>query len=235
MLLDNFKTHTLVFQVQYKEAFLLWDNAGKIASAMKEIWNDLSVRTGAPNQQVLASKRCQVNVALNASTITLRGENLLRESVFNKISDAFNIWKEQLSLIELSRISARVVFLRNFSSTEETQEYVFSLGLVNWPNKKVFDQPTNSSKNVPEVVFRFEDEKSFAFVRVKTDHSKIEMSLDPDIMEEDVDKEVFRVIVDFDKGNLGSIPVNKIKVNDWFEGYVHLLRRDVDKVLGAQS
>lgn len=231
MLLDDFKTHTLIFQVQYKEAFVLWDNAGKIADGLKSIWKDLAVQEGTPNQQVLVGRGCQVNSGLLTSSITLRGDSLLQDTNVKNISDAFDIWKKNLNLEQLTRISARVIYSKNFSSESEAKDYVFKLGLVKWPSEKVFDQPIESPRNVPEVVLRFEDEKSFVFVRVRTDHRKVDMRVDPDIMEEIIDKELFRVLIDFDKGNLGTIPVNKIKIVEWFSGYTHIMRRDIDKVL----
>lgn len=235
MILDSFKVHSLIFQLQYKEAFLLWDRAGKIASGMKQIWSELKVRNGVPNQQDLACPGCQVSTGLTQSTVVLRGDNVLLSTSLEKLSAAFKVWRFNLDIVELARISARAIFVKNFDSMDEVKRYMFSLAVVEWPTQKVFDQPIDSSKNVPDVMFRFEDEKSFTFVRIRAEERKFEVKLDPDVMENDIKKDTFRVLIDFDRGNLGSVLTEKIKLDEWFKGYVHVMRRDIDKVIRGRS
>jgi hypothetical protein len=235
MILDAFKVHSLIFQIRYKEAFLLWDQAGKIASEMKQIWDELKVQNGTPNQQDLACRGCQVSTGLTQSTVVLRGDNVLLSGSLEKLFAAFKVWRSNLGLVELARISARIVFIKSFDNMDEVKEYMVNLAVVEWPTQKVFDQPVDSSKNVPDVMFRFEDEKSFTFVRIRAEERRIEVKLDPDVMEDDVEKNTFRVLIDFDRGNLGSVPSEKIKLDEWFKGYMHVMRRDMDKVIRSRS
>ncbi|SEI45598.1 hypothetical protein [Frateuria terrea] len=235
MFLDAFKTHSLVFQIQYKEAFSLWDRAGEIAAAMKRIWPDLGVQDGTPNQQILSGNGYQINTGLTQSTITLRSEQVLQSQALKSVSEAFEVWRSGLELIELTRISARVVFAKDFPEISDAREFLLGLDLIRWPEQKVFDQPIDSSRNVPELTFRFEDEKSFAFVRIRSERKTIKLNVDPDIMEAPIEKRICRVLVDFDRGNIGSIPLSKLQIPEWFKGYVHVLRRDIDKVLGRPA
>lgn len=235
MILDSFKTHTLVFQLRYAEAFLLWDRAGAIARAMAVIWPDLKLNEGAPNQQVLSSPVCQINTALSQATITIRGDGVLQSAPLRKIFETFEVWRSHLELTDLTRLSARVVFVKSFDEVAEANRSLLELNLIRMPNEKVFDQPIDSEKNGAEITYRFEDEKSFAFVRIRSEKRTMDIKGDSDFMTEPLTKSICRLLIDFDRGSVGVIEAKKINISEWFKGYLHVMRRDIDKVLVADN
>lgn len=231
MILDSFKTHTLVFQLRYAEAFLLWDRAGAIAKAMAVIWPDLKLAEGAPNQQILASPVCQINTGLSQATITIRGDSVLQSGPLKKIFETFGVWRSHLELTDLTRLSARVVFAKNFDEIADANRSLLDLKLIRLPNEKVFDQPADSGKNGAEIMYRFEDEKSFAFVRIRSEKRTMDFKGDSDFMTDHITKSICRLLIDFDRGSVGIIEAKKINISEWFKGYLHVMRRDIDKVL----
>ena len=106
--------------------------------------------------------------------------------------------------------------------------------MVKGPKSKVFDQPLDSELNGIEILYRFEDENSFSVLRVRAESLKYEVDLDPRFTDvANIREALYRVIIDFNRGLLKTVKVDKFLVEDWLKGYQHLLRRDVEKVLKA--
>ena len=109
---------------------------------------------------------------------------------------------------------------------------LFDLNVVRWPTEKVFDQPVETPRNGVEFAFRFESESTFTILRLRAEETRFEMELDADYFDEPLKKSLCRVYIDFDRGNLGAVDASKLSVADWLKGYVHVLRRDIPKVIG---
>ncbi len=200
---------------------------------MGAIWPDLKLAEGAPNHQILASPVCQINTGLTQATITIHGDAILQGGPLKKIFETFEIWKSHLKLASLTRLSTRVVFAKAFDDIGEANRSLLSLNLIRLPDEKVFDQPMDSTKNSAEIMYRFEDENSFSFVRVRSEKRTMELQGDPDFMTEPLTRHLCRLLVDFDRGSIGVIEINKLNISEWFKGYLHVMRRDMDKVLGG--
>lgn len=232
MILDTFKTHTLIFQIQYPVAYELWDRAGQVARKLSKIWPGLALREGTPQQQTLAGNGAVIQTGLEKSTVTLSGGNVFDQQKLSLLKDTVEIWRDVLEIQELTRASTRVIYVKEFTSFKEANAYLLSLRVAIWPDTKVFDQPTDSDKNGIEISHRFEDENSFAVVRIKAEQITAEVDLDPMLFDEARIKSIKnRVSIDFDRGILGSVPAQKFRADDWLKGFQHLLRRDLEKVL----
>jgi hypothetical protein len=232
MILDSYKLSTTIFQIQYKDAVELWDNAGSIARSLITIWPDLKLQAAKPDSQIFQSKEVHIQTTLDKGTLTLNGKNGFDDIRVKKVKETFEIWREKLELTMVERISTRVIYYKEFPTLAAANAAHMSMNLVRLPTGKVFDQPTESDKNTTEVRFRFEDDKSFSFLRLATDGAKYEVEFDPDWVEsQDIKKEKFRAIIDFDRGMLGTVDAHKFRVEDWFTGFQHVLRRDLEKVI----
>jgi hypothetical protein len=232
MILDTFSLHNLIVQVQYDSAYALWDRAGAIAMKLSEVWPNLVVKEGQPQQQTLAGNGVQIQTGFSTSTVTISNSKAFDQRHVRQLSDTFEIWRSLLELKKLNRISTRAVFGKTFSSIKEANDALLGLNLTAWPETKVFDQPLDSGQNGLDIQYRFEDEKSFAVLRVRAEKLKIEVGLDPFFFDESsIEKEKNRLVIDFDRGLLGSINVNSIRLDEWMKGFQHLLHRDLEKVL----
>jgi hypothetical protein len=151
-----------------------------------------------------------------------------------QISNAVEIWRSELSLGELNRISMRVKYTKDFPTLREANAAVLGLRLARWPSQKVFDQPLDGEKNGLEISYRFEDGDTFTVVRLKAEGIVYERHLDTEFFDEELfKKEKNRMVIDFDRGLLRPVESSKFRPEDWIKGYFHVLRRDIDKILGA--
>ncbi len=153
-----------------------------------------------------------------------------------QIKETFEAWRDTLDLNILDRVSTRVTHSKEFVSLKEANADLLALNLARWPNTKVFDQPLESERNGLEIAFRFEDQSSFSVLRLKTEQLKAEPELDPEFFDEStITKTKNRLVIDFDRGLLGSVGGSKFRADEWIKGYQHILRRDIEKVLKGKA
>lgn len=234
MLLDSFKLHNLVFQVQYENAYALWDGAGAIAQKLSDIWPNLALHEGQPNQQTLTGDGVQIQSGLNTSTVTISNSKALDAHHAQLLMKTFEVWQSELMLTKLKRLSTRIVFEKNFPTIGEANAFFLGREIVKWPTSKVFDQSLDAGQNGIDLQFRFEDEKSFSVLRVRAEKLKMDVNLDPYFFEEaKLSKEKNRSVIDFDRGLLGSVDATTVRVDEWLKGVHHILRRDLEKVIKA--
>jgi hypothetical protein len=237
MFLDRYKIDSLTFQIQYAGAYELWDNAGAVAKEITKIWPDLELAEAQPQQQTLIARNAQVQTGFKVSTIILSNLQSIDRHTVNRLTETYKTWRIGLSIEHLTRLSTRAVYSLEYKSLQEANAALRDLHLVNWPKVKMFDQPETSWQNVPDVSFRFEDEKSFSFLRFRTEQIKLETkSFGPFNQGDDVAaKLVSRLVIDFDRGLLGSMSAPSIMMDKWFDGFQHVLRRDLEKLFRVQT
>jgi len=234
VILDNFKIKQLVVQVRYLHALELWDNAGRVNRRIQKIWPDAKIVGEAvqPNNVVLKNDKAQIDTGLEQSTISLRQLTTLDQYTTQQIVDTFAAWRDELSLTKLNRVSSRVLYARDFETMREANEELFKLSLCRFPQSKVFDQPTDSPKNTFVLTYRFEDEASFAFLRVRTEGVRMEFKADKEFTTlKDTSETKNRLMIDFDRGLIESTEAASFRMDEWLKGFMHVLRRDVEKVL----
>ena len=223
MFLDSYQLSSLVAQVQYGSAYLLWDRAGLIANEMTKIWSDLELVEGQPQRQILRSDLVQIETGLKTSTITLKRPASIDHFV-EQLKQTFEIWGKALELEEASRVSSRAVYAKNCTSLGEANKEIIALGIVPWPSGKVFDQPENGERNSFDLTYRFEDDESFSILRIHTEQVAIELKLNREFeLDEKIErkKTTHRILVDFDRGVLGAVAYPNFRVADWFKGFQH--------------
>lgn len=236
MILDSFKLYSAIIQIQYADAFEIWDHAGAISRRLTSIWPGLKPAEAQPQQQVLVGDGVNIQTGFTKSTVTLSGEKALSQLKVQQTSDTFEVWRELLELNELKQVSSRVTYLKEFASMGEANAELLSWNLARWPTAKVFDQSLESDRNGLEIQYRFEDKNSFSVLKLKAEQLKYEVDFDPYYVDEpEIRKTKNRMVVDFDRGLLGSVSAEKFRMDEWIKGYQHILRRDIEKVIKVQA
>jgi hypothetical protein len=236
MILDSFKLAAAVVQISYAESFELWDRSGAIARRLSSIWPGLKTAEGLPHQQTLKGQGMTVQTGFTQSTVTVSGAKALDQHAIQNVKETFETWRDELNLSEITQVSTRATYFKDFPSMKEANAAITSFGLVKQPSGKVFDQPMDGYLNGVELTYRFQDENSFSVLRLRAEEVKYEVQLDPAYVENSEIKTVRRrAIIDFDRGLLGSVDAKKLRMDDWLKGYVHILRRDIGKIIGEAS
>lgn len=234
MILDSYSLTALVFQIQYADCFELWDRAGSVARGLLDIWPDVKLIEGQPQQQTLRGEKVEIQTGFRQSTITLRGIKTLDQRTVKQLSETFEVWRERLGLRSLSRVSARACYAKKFDDLGAANQHLRDLGLVRWPKQRVFDMSDAPAVGGFDLTYRFDDSSQFSTVRVRSETVKYEATLDADFVETpNISKTFYRAAIDFDRGALGSVDAVKLRIEDWFKGYLHVMRRDIDKVVLA--
>lgn len=236
MILDNFKLRSLVFQVQYPNAFEIWDHAGAIGRRLCSIWPGMDVVSGEPAKQTFVAPGVNIQIGIETSTITLLGTKLFDESKIGQLKQSFEVCRELLTLRICQRISTRIVYAKDFQSLGQANAALFAMDLAAWPKVRVFDQSLESQKNGLEIAYRFEDAGSFSVLRLKAEEVRKDVELDPEYFDEPkMSGTRRRLLIDFDRGMIGSVDAEKFRPDEWLKGFQHVLRRDIEKVLKASS
>lgn len=232
MLLDTFKLQQLILQITYPEALILWDRAGRINTRLQAIWPGTTAADVGPNQQSLNSPSVQIDTSLAKSTLVRNHLTTIDSQTSQQFLNTFQIWRDDLQLGKLNRVSSRALYVRTFPSIAAANAELIAMGLCRMPASKVFDQPIQSENNTVDVAYKFEDASSFAMLRVRTESVKLEFT--PPLEFSNVkpfDETRHKLILDFDRGVKGSIEASDFRMDEWLKGFVHVLRRDVEKVL----
>ncbi|NMF99689.1 hypothetical protein GPA27_20125 [Aromatoleum toluolicum] len=236
MILDSYSLHSLIVQFRYPNAFELWDRAGAIARRVAAIWPGLELTDADPRQQTLRGNGVQLQTSIDTATVTLRRPKTLDARKIQQIKETFDVWRQSLELENAERVSTRGVYAKDYRSIREANAALFAMNLIRWPTTKVFDQPLDAELNSVDLQYRFEDTNSFSFLRLKSEHVKYEVDLDAEFVDQtEIRGEKCRLVIDFDRGLLGSVSTDKFRMDDWLKGFQHLLRRDLEKVIGSQS
>lgn len=231
MLIDSLKLHTVIVQIRYPEAVELWDTSGKISRDLIRLWPDLTVHEAQPQTQTLISGNINIQTGIDQATITIKNDDAFNAQNQNSIKETLDIWTRYLSLDKYTRVSTRSIYTKDFDTIKAANEFLFGFGLVRWPSQKVFDQPQESELNSFDLNYRFEDDKSFAFLRFRTEKLMIEAKLPAEFSERELKTNSNRFVFDYDRGLVSDIEVSKFRSSEWFKGYNHILRRDLDKVI----
>ncbi len=231
MFLDTFKLRTVIFQLQYPHALEIWDRSGAVGRHFSKMEPELVLQTAEPNRVSLRAPGLEVRTEIDTAIIAMSG-SATTDARTAHIRNAVAIWKRELELHELKRVSMRTQYTRTFSSLREANALILSLNLIRMPAQKVFDQPTDGAKNGVEINFRFEDENTFTTLNIKAESLNIKRESHVDFPEiEAITLDKHRVIIDFDRGTLKPMQAQNLNSDEWVKGYFHVLRRDIEKVL----
>lgn len=235
MILDAFKHHELVFQINYDPAFQIWDNAGAIAESLAAIWGGLTVNDAKPQEQILVGDGVVISTGLKQSVLTLQRHRAVPSKSMEGIESTFAAWRQLLGIRQVGRVSARTTFHKGFNTLGLANNFLLQLNLVRWPKGPVFNQLQESDANGLDVAFRFQDENSFTVVRARAEKVTFRANLDKEYVEEPIVVERSRAVIDFDRGTFGEVLAEKLRLDEWFKGYQHVMRRDLPKVLEVSS
>lgn len=239
MLLDLFKIARLIVQIRYAPALELWDGAGRVNRKIQKIWPGTEVVGDqvTPAQVILKSTDVQIDTGFEQSTVQVNNLKTIDQSTTQRLVETFEAWRDELELKSLNRVSSRILFTRDFSTPLEANSALFKLiGNSGRVSKKVFDQPIDSPLNSVDFTYRFEDEMSFAFLRVRSELGTLQINENPDIPEiKGGKRSINRLVIDFDRGMKTAFDPVNFRMDEWLKGFNHLLRRDIEKVLGGKE
>lgn len=235
MVLDNFKLNNLTFQIVYPVSFEIWDRMGAVARRLSSHWKDLTINRAEPQRIVLVAPGVSIHTDPTTAYISLTGGlRTMDPQTSTKLAGAVEAWRTEFNIPTFTRVSMRTVYVKEYSTLAAVNAAIRASGIARLPDQKVFDIEPGAKKSGIDVGFRFEDDSTFAWLRVRAETVHYEQGFDPEFSDEPpLKKDIHRAVIEFDRGQLGTIHAEKFRTEDWLKGYTHVLRRDIEKVIGA--
>ncbi|MFZ3207368.1 MAG: hypothetical protein WA140_00820 [Geobacteraceae bacterium] len=112
--LDAFKLSQAIFEIQYNEAYLLWDKSGEIWSNVSREWPNLKIQKAEPNNTTLSVDNFQLSATLNKSNIIDLNPSSSLSEFITRTDKFIKIISNTLKIREYSRIGFRLIYVRKY-------------------------------------------------------------------------------------------------------------------------
>jgi hypothetical protein len=229
--LDQFTLWTATFEIRYDSAFLFWDRAGSVWAAVKNKYPEAAVDQANPNQaRVIVDDKTQAVVGVDKTFFTVsKPKNDLRE--LQSLAEViFPMVLERMEITSLTRVGLRVIYGKQFNSREEATTFLGQ----QVPLPKMTGKFLNVDGTVlePEIYFLYEGDALAFSVRAKAQGTKLNITVPfeyQDLLKE-TKAERSTATLDIDYFAHATTPVTSFDAAALIESWLHLIRRDIQKV-----
>jgi hypothetical protein len=231
MKIIEFTIRQVVFEIRFEEAYEVWDRAGQINREFSELWPKIQLSEAEPNKQILKSDEVQLHTGLRSCNIALLFPKTIAPNPANerRVSETFRVWRNALGFSKLTRVGTRVIMAKSFSSGNDAEQAIMSLGLTKTPKPPIFNHDTDPAW--VDVRLHWQDEATSTQVRVHPEHHETEIkdpAGDPAKREK---RTTYSVVIDMDRATRGSTDTGKFDVVQWLKGVQHLVNRDLTRLI----
>jgi len=226
---DDFKPFSVTCELRYKNAFLIYDRTGNVIEELRESFTDINVSTAGPQQTAFASEEGTFNIEIGTCRFTSDMADKSAETFAEHCKAFFDAVADQLRISVFTRIGIRYILRKEFKTEDESKAALASMMLVNLKPTKRF----NSSDSPTEVLFRWEDSQTGAFVRLKADTVEIKLSVPPELQKDvpKVDKKIYALTLDIDYYTVASVEREQWNCEEWLPQKFRVIRKEVDGIL----
>lgn len=224
--------HSATLEVRYDSAPLIWDHTGALWQTVKKKYPGLKVETASPHETKVNVDEKSVGIVGIEKAICAVSEPKadLRELIdFSSVF--FPALLAQLDIQALTRVGFLVQYSKTFQVRKEAADFISSQ--VSLP------QPTGKRLNVsgrvidPEFVVRYEDDALGFRLRIMSQEIIMNLKLPPEFRDLASARSSTRSVasLEIDYYAHGSMPTAMFDAPTLIEGWLHLIRRDIGKVL----
>lgn len=228
----EFSPVSLVFEIRYPEAYLLWDRAGETAQELRESHEITRFISAEPAKIAFVVEGTkEVTWALTAMSVAdHQPKSATYEDFFQLCKDCYEIAVRNFSVTELKRVGFRSTFSKRFDNKEAAVAALLDANLIYIPEGKKFN--VNATSRNPEYAVRCEDEKFGYLLRLLVQEIKYEFEPPPQWRGKFVEStNEQRLTLDIDYYSRATIPVGSLSVSEWLSQVSHSIRRDSDLYL----
>jgi hypothetical protein len=229
--LSQFRIRTASFEVRYPNAFLLWDNAGRVWTAVSEVYPDATLDESSPNKiAVSIGEKYHTSVNIDRSSFVV---SIPKSGLSELIEVASFICPILISRLELSvftRIGLRVIYEKRFETREAAAAFVSEHLPFAAPTGKYLN--VNSVLVEPDLAIRVEDEVQGYLVRFQSKRVSLSLPL-PVEFRDLAPSKIDRTFATFDVDYYahGTTNVAAFNARGLIESWFQVIKRDALKVL----
>lgn len=224
--ISQFKIKQVIFRVNYRDAYFLFDRTGALFEAARKRWPTIKIQSGKPKVSIfLIDDKYRLQVELDRTTIVAYNP---KSSLEDFIVDAHHfeeIVRKTLEIIEYKRVGFKPIYHKEYKTKEDaTKDIIASLGLK-VPQGKHF----NIEGRIPLITLehRWEDELLGISSELRSQEQFWEFN--PPGEAEGLElKKVNKSFIKYapDYYTLKSLSVSKFNTKKWLENAFHLIKRD---------
>ena len=229
---SDFSPANFVFEVRYRDAYLLWDHAGHVLEELRSRHEITRRIAGEPTRiSFVVDATKEVTWLMDRLSIIEHQPEKSKTDAFGRFcADCLDLTVENMGVGELNRVGYRSIFVKKFSRKEDAGAALLSAGLIRIPKGKNFNiEPTNT---YPEYAIKCEDEKFGYVLRLSVQEVNYELEMSPQWKGNALErKHEDHVALDIDYYSRGVLAVGSFKVEEWLGQVAHAIRRDADSYL----
>jgi hypothetical protein len=230
--LDQFTAWNATFEVRYDTAFLFWDRSGSIWAEVKKRYPEATVEQASPNQvRISVDDRTSAAASVDKAHFTVvNPKNDLRElQSFSKV--LFPPLLRYLDVSSLTRVGLRVVYGKRFDGRKEAADFVSAHSPI--PKLKGKHLNVDGIVFEPEMYFQYEGDVLGFSIRIKAHQTKMTLAVPVEFQDALKENRAERsyVTLDVDYYAHGITPITSFDASAIIEGWLHVIRRDIGKVL----
>lgn len=215
---------TVTLEVRYEPALYFWDRAGQIWEDIRAALGNVKLKSAEPgNTSFDVGQNVSVTIGLEAAHITSYTSKL--DDLSECAEKVIGIMLRHLRIASFTRVGGRFIYVKDYPDAESAASSLLSLGNVFVPSGKHFGIAGGASH--PEYKIRWEGEATGIYVQLGAFSRKLEFEAprESKLLKSLVESHHV-VSFDLDYYTRKPVEVEKLRVRDWLDNVVHLIRRD---------
>lgn len=224
----DFKMRQIVFEIRYEPAYVLWDRAGAIAKEIKRLFPSVELDEGKPNKQVFSDDLVTIGTGVDSAYIAVKQPKNALEFA-EHIASITDVWITFLELRKLTRVGTRVMYVKEFETSEQCGNALVELGLVRFPAPPFFNHKGSPKQCDLRLYWEEDGFQTQLILKPERHELKVAAGL-PDRSVERRLESYDVVLLDIDRATRGTVDLSKFYVVEWLKGINHLVFRDVDRL-----
>jgi hypothetical protein len=233
LLFSSFRRTQAICEIRYEGAYLLWDKAGVLWTAIGRNFKTFKRSNISPNEQgFFGDDRFTMAVSLERASITDNQPHGTIDKTIETFADFVGKTLEILELDVLTRVGNRYLYSIECKSMEDARQKARGAIPHAVPKKSLF----SIEPNFLTPTFKIDgDDGELAFVaQLYPREQKLELSPPPEataIGVEKTDKTVYQVMLDIDFSTKKPIPKERFDAKTWLQGWNKTITREADAFL----
>jgi uncharacterized protein (TIGR04255 family) len=227
--IDDFKPFNVTCEWRYDNAYLLYDETGRIIQDLQELFTNVNVTVASPALTEFTADEGSFSLGLGSSRITSAQEHASAESFARNCKAFLRVVADRLHVSVFTRIGLRYILRREYRTEEDAKVALATLTLANLRPTKRF----NSSDAPTEIAFRWEDAEIGALVRLKAEKLNLKLAIPPELRDavQPVDKKLTFVTLDIDYYTVAAVTRDQWNPEEWVPQKLRTIRKEADGIL----
>jgi hypothetical protein len=226
----DFKMISVVCELRYENAYLLFDRTGKVCQDAQTRFTDCNVLTAAPNQTTFQAKEGSFFLGLAQCRFSASKPESALEKFAEHCKQFFDSVTQNLEVKVFTRVGLRVLFRKDFETLDDAKAVLMSLKLVGLQSAERYGVASEPR----ETLFRWESDQIGVMLRLSAEGGKIDIVLPPELEAEkaEIHKSFNGLVLDVDYYTVAPVERTQWDSAAWIKSSIRTIKRDTDVILG---